>query len=135
MRETEAPPNSDPAAPFWRALAEGRLEMPRCRACGDAHLYPRGHCPACGSADLAWEAASGCGEVYSYSVVHRAPSPAFAAAVPYVVAIVRLAEGPHLMGWLEAPPESAAIGLKVRVTGGTSPAGPPLLTFQPEPIP
>ena len=135
MSVAETPPTSDPAAPFWRALGDGRLEIPRCRACGETHLYPRDHCPGCGSADLAWEAATGQGEVYSYSVVHRAPSPAFAPVAPYVVAIVRLAEGPHLMGWLDTPPERAAIGLAVRVTAGTSPAGPPMLIFHPEPAP
>ncbi len=46
--------------------------------------------------------------VYSYTEVFRAPSPAFAADVPYVVAIVALDEGPHLMTGLA-------------LTGGISP--------------
>lgn len=36
---------------------------------------------------------SGLGEIYSYSVVHHAP-PAFKEFVPYVVALVKLKEGP-----------------------------------------
>ncbi|HEV7801491.1 MAG TPA: OB-fold domain-containing protein, partial [Burkholderiales bacterium] len=84
-------------APYWSAANEGRLVLPRCTACSRWHFYPRALCPYCSSDKLEWQSASGRGEVYSYTVVHRAPSPAFAAEVPYVVAIVELEEGPHLM--------------------------------------
>jgi hypothetical protein len=43
------------------------------------------------STDLEWVPSSGKGQVYSYSVVWRPPSPKF--QVPYVVAIVALDEG------------------------------------------
>ena len=84
-------------APYWSAAHEGRLELPCCLDCRRRHFYPRTLCPHCGSARLEWAACSGRGVVYSYTVVHRAPSPAFAAEVPYVVAVVKLDEGPHLM--------------------------------------
>ena len=59
---------------------------------------------------------SGAGTLYSYTIVNRAPSPAFAPEVPYVVAIVELDEGPHLMSNLvNCAPEAAAIGMKVKV--------------------
>src|SRR6188472_1515456 len=84
-------------APYWKAVQEGRLDLPRCIDCSRFHFYPRATCPHCGSAKLEWQTVAGKGTVYSYTVVHRPPSPAFAAEVPYVVAVIELEEGPHLM--------------------------------------
>ncbi len=78
------------STPFWEAAAQGRLVLPRCRACGEHHWHPRAMCPLCGSADLEWTASAGRGTVYSYSIV-RAKSG------PYVLAYVRLDEGPVLL--------------------------------------
>lgn len=124
--------STDPAAPFWAAAAEGRLDIPVCEDCGRPHLFPRSFCPFCGSARLAWREASGRGEIYSFSVVHRAPSAAFAPEAPYTIAIVRLAEGPHLMGRLRAAPDAARVGLPVRIGFGDSPAGGRIAIFEPE---
>ncbi len=121
----------DPAAPFWAAAAAGRLELPVCEDCGKAHLYPRSHCPHCGGARLAWREASGRGAVYSFTTVHRAPMPAFKPEVPYTIAVVRLAEGPHLTGRLAAPPGRARIGLPVRVAFRPADPGPPRVAFEP----
>lgn len=91
-------PHPDPAtAPYWRAAREHRLSMPKCTACGQIHFYPRALCPHCGNAEFEWPTLSGKGAVYSFTIVQRAPSPAFEPQVPYVVAIVALDEGPHLM--------------------------------------
>ena len=52
-----------------------------------------------------WVVASGAGVVDSFTVVHRAPGPGI--AVPYVVARVRLAEGPVVLTHLvDAPADS-----------------------------
>jgi len=49
-------------------------------------------------------------------VVHRAPSKGFAEQVPYVVAVVTLAEGPHLMTRLtQVKPDAVKIGMQVEV--------------------
>jgi len=91
------------------------FSMPRCADCGAFHFYPRPACPKCGSAKLAWAEASGRGIVYSYSTVHRAPSPAFKDDVPYVVAIVKTDEGPHLLSRVVGvPPEAVKIGMRLR---------------------
>ena len=110
-------PTPDAAtAPYWSAAHEHRLALPRCLDCKRYHFYPRTLCPHCGSARLAWTDCSGRGEVYSFTVVHRAPSPALAAEVPYVVAVVKLDEGPHLMtNIVGCAPEAVRIGAKVRV--------------------
>ena len=103
-------------APYWQAAHQGELKLPRCEACMKFHFYPRSACPFCGSVNLAWQAVSGTGEVYSYTVVHRAPSTGFAEQVPYVVAVVALDEGPHLMTRLtQVQPGAESIGLRVQV--------------------
>lgn len=102
--------------PYWTAAREQRLVMPRCKDCGHFHFYPRTLCPQCSSARLEWTSCSGEGSVYSFTVIHRAPSPAFAAAVPYVVAAVKVAEGPHMMtNIINCPPEAVRVGMPVRV--------------------
>ena len=103
--------------------------MPRCEACGKFHFYPRPVCPHCGGKRLAWVAASGRGEVYSHSTVHRAPSPAFKDQVPYVVAIVKTDEGPHLLSRVAGiAPEAVRIGMRLRARVGDS----DLPVFEPE---
>jgi hypothetical protein len=93
-----------------------RFMLPRCEACGRFHFYPRPACPHCGGARIGWAEASGRGAVYSYSAVHRAPGPEFRDQVPYVVAIVKTDEGPHLLSRVVgAPPESDRIGMRLRV--------------------
>ena len=103
--------------PYWEAARQERLVMPRCDDCGRYHFYPRTLCPHCSSSKLQWTAVSGKGEVYSFTVIHRAPSPAFATAVPYVVASVKLAEGPHLMtNVVGVAVDDVRVGMRVKVT-------------------
>ena len=110
-------PSPNPlTAPYWQAAHQHELKLPRCEACAKFHFYPRSACPHCGSTLLSWQAVSGMGEVYSYTVVHRAPSKGFEALVPYVVAVVALAEGPHLMTRLtQVQAEAVHIGMRVQV--------------------
>jgi len=83
------------AVAWWDATRERRLLVQRCGSCGDHQHYPRPFCVACGARDLALVAASGRGTVYSFTVVHRAPSAEF--APPYTIALVRLEEGPLML--------------------------------------
>ena len=93
-----------------------KFMLPRCGDCGKFHFYPRPACPHCQGARLSWAQASGRGEVYSYSTVHRAPSEAFKADVPYVVAIVKTDEGPHLLSRIVGiSPDRMKIGMRLRV--------------------
>ncbi|MGV4923142.1 OB-fold domain-containing protein [Streptomyces sp. BHT-5-2] len=84
---------------YWEAAVEGRLLLRRCRAegCGVAHHYPREFCPYCWSEDVVWEPAGGRATLYTWSVVHRNDLPPFGGRVPYVAAVVELAEGPRMM--------------------------------------
>jgi uncharacterized OB-fold protein len=110
------PPVNALTAPYWAAAREHRFVLPRCASCKRFHFYPRSVCPHCRSPDIMWKAASGAGQVYSYTVVHRAPSPTFAQKAPYIVAVVALAEGPHMMTRLDGvAPEAVRIGMRVQV--------------------
>jgi len=91
-------PLVDPSTePFWSGACAGRLMFVRCVRCAHAFLYPRRFCPSCWSDEVAWEQASGRARLYSYSIVRRNDLPPFAGRVPYVAAVVELAEGPRLM--------------------------------------
>ena len=108
-------PRPTPAEqPFYDACAEGKLVLQRCQHCGHVLFYPRTHCDACQSDQLAWEDASGAGTIASYTVVRRAVSADFEA--PYVIALIDLAEGPRMMSQIiDADPDALAVGLSVKV--------------------
>lgn len=99
---------------WFDGAREGRLALTRCRACG-AWSTPRVVCPQCWSQDVEVAAASGLGEIYSYTVLHRAGRPGFEADVPYVVALVTLDEGPRVMTTIVGvAPDEVRIGCRVR---------------------
>jgi uncharacterized protein len=83
-------------APFWDGCRAHRLILPTCRACNKAHLPPGPVCPFCFSDDIAWQPASGRGRISTWTRVHKAWFPAFAAETPYNVVQVELDEGPRL---------------------------------------
>lgn len=108
-------PRPTPASrPFWEAARRHELMLQRCGGCRAFIYYPRDRCPHCLSDKLAWERVSGRGSVYSYTVVYRASSRAFADA-PYVLAIVELQEGPRMTTNIVAPPDQIRVGMPVTV--------------------
>jgi len=87
----------------------------RCTSCGHHQLYARAHCLRC-RAEVEWVDASGDGVVYSFTVIRQNMSRSFRHLLPYVVALVDLAEGPRLMtNVVGCPPEDVRVGSKVRV--------------------
>ncbi len=102
--------------PYWDAAARGELMLQRCSACGTHRHYPRALCPACHAVEHEWVRVSGRGSVFSFTVVRRAPSPAFADRIPYVVALIALEEGPHLLSHIVGlAPDAVRIGTPVLV--------------------
>ena len=108
-------PAVDPSsAPYFEAAARGALLIERCGACGAVQHYPRRICTRCG-ATPDWEAASGIGTVYTFSVVHQMGVIPFSGRVPYVVALIDLAEGPRLVGnVVDCEPGAVSIGSPVQ---------------------
>ena len=121
-------------APVWEAASRGRLVVQECRRCHNRQWTPQPACRSCLSEDLDWLECSGLGTVYSFTVVHRSPDPV-RFAVPYVLAIVQLAEGPHLLTRLNVGPSRAPeIGDAVRAMfrpGGPKDPGPVVFEFEP----
>ncbi len=112
-------PVADPVtAAFWESVKAHAMRLQRCTGCGKWIFYPRGLCPHCFSDDLAWEPVAGTGVVHAFTIVHRHPSPAFNAEIPYVVALIELDEGARLLSNLvEVAPDPAEVrvGLPVEV--------------------
>jgi uncharacterized protein len=101
---------------WWEAAAQERLLVVRCAQCSRAHYYPRPFCPRCGSDEVSWEQASGSATLYTWSVVHRNDLPPFDENVPYVAAVVELAEGPRMMTNVVAcDPDKLEVGMDLRV--------------------
>jgi uncharacterized OB-fold protein len=132
MSDTSQASPADPYAaafpetrPFWDSAAAGKFVLPRCNACGKTHWHPRAFCPLCFSPDISWTPASGGGEVYSFTIVRRKDSP-------YVLAYVKLAEGPVMMtNVIGCEPESVRIGLPVQVCFRPAAEGRHMPVFKP----
>lgn len=102
---------------YWQSATRGQFVLPHCKACDQVFFYPRAWCPQCFGQDLDWINASGRGVVYSFSVVHQAPFPAYRGDVPYVLAVIELAEGPRMMAnVLHCDPATVCVGMPVEVT-------------------
>jgi len=102
---------------FWRATAEGRLALCRCRACGLWHQPPLERCRRC-EGPTAFEDVAGTGSVYSFIVVRQPSVPGYLDDLPYVVALVELDEqvGLRLPARLVGiDPDEVAVGRAVRV--------------------
>ena len=124
-RKITAPPTDPEIQPFFDATTEGKLLYGKCNTCGEAHFYPRRHCPFCGSERTDWMEASGHGTIYSYSVFRRAP-------IPYAIAYVTLAEGPTMMtNIVDCDLDAIRIGQAVRVAFMPTDGGPPVPMFAP----
>ena len=109
-------PDRDSAV-YWDAARRHELVLQRCNSCHRFRFYPRSVCPHCLSDEFEWQTASGRGHIYSFTVIHRSPSPAFRDRVPYVLALVELEEGVRMMtNIVGCDPEAVAIGEAVEVT-------------------
>ncbi|WP_447921988.1 Zn-ribbon domain-containing OB-fold protein [Achromobacter aegrifaciens] len=107
--------NAD-SKPYWDGAREHKLLIRKCKACDTLHFMPRHLCPECWSDQLEWVQSKGTGSVYSFSIIRRAPLPAFAARTPYVTALIELDEGPRMVANIVGPDAlSVQIGDKVDV--------------------
>ncbi len=100
---------------FWRKI-KYRYDLvgTKCKNCGNSYYPPRNLCPVCRrKSDIAEMKFSGRGEVISYSVVHEAPED-LKAQKPYVVALIKLEEGPVITSQLVCDPENVRTGMRVK---------------------
>jgi uncharacterized OB-fold protein len=122
--------NGDSAA-YWAGARERRLLLQKCLSCRAVQFPPRHHCAACWEGELEWIESAGRGAVESFTIVRRAPLPAFRDRVPYVVAAVLLEEGPRMITNLIGDDAlEASIGDPVRVDFEADPSGDVLPQFR-----
>ena len=101
---------------FWTGGADGELRFERCQSCGYYLHPPSPRCPQCWSDDIAPEAVSGRGTVYTYTINRQQWSPEL--EVPFTLAVVELDEQPGLRlmtDIVNCKPEEVEIGMPVEV--------------------
>jgi uncharacterized OB-fold protein len=110
--------------PYWAAAREGRVALQRCVECGIVWHPPSPVCPAGRAHPIEWFLASGHGRLYSYTEVQHAAHPAVQHALPYLVGLIDLAEGPRLVCNLVGADTSApAAGAPVTIGIGPAAGG------------
>ncbi len=118
------PEITDESRRFWEDSTQERLTIGKCDNCGEAYFYPRARCPFCLSSNTRLVTASGEARIYSYSVV-RAP-------VPFVIALVTLAEGPTILSNIvNSDPATLVVEQPVSLTFVASQGGQKVPVFEP----
>lgn len=102
-------------ARFWRnQINRYNLEGTHCKGCDEYFYPPRNVCPTCRrDGEVESYKFAGNGEVVTYTVVHTA-AEGFEHQTPYVLAIVKLDEGPSFTAEVVAEPQQMKMGMKVR---------------------
>src|SRR4029078_13579551 len=75
------------SAPYWAALAAGRVEIQQCLDCGHWTWPPRPICSKGPRENLAWRAIRGTGEVHSWVRLHRPVFPSLKDLVPFDIVL------------------------------------------------
>jgi uncharacterized OB-fold protein len=102
--------------PFWDSLRAHDVKVQRCDHCGAFRYVPKEICSRCLRSESTWLSISGRGTVYSYSIVHRTPTPAFQADAPYVIAHVEMEEGFRMVSNVAVDdPSAVTIGMPVEL--------------------
>ena len=121
--------------PFWDAVAEHRLIVPRCRACSAWIWQPRPLCPRCHAPDPEWVEVGGSAKVVSWTALHPPVLAVWAEQLPFVILLVELdaAPGVRMIGQLvgddgillktNGEPEGLAVGLPVSLRWRVDEAG------------
>ncbi|MFJ8019413.1 Zn-ribbon domain-containing OB-fold protein [Streptomyces sp. NPDC096311] len=113
---TDLPTVDDDSRVYWDAYRDREFLIARCGACERVHHYPRPQCPFCWSEDVSPTRASGDATLYTYSIVHMNDLAPFRDQLPYVAAVVELAEGPRVMTQVVGcSPEQLRIGMALTV--------------------
>jgi len=101
--------------PFFDAAREHKLALQKCDNCGKLRFPPAPLCLACDSSKASWVPVSGRGEVFSFTIMHRAYHPAI--KVPYTLAVIELKEGVKITSnVIDIEPSKVKCGMPVEVT-------------------
>lgn len=94
--EKPLPDVTDGSQPFWDACRRHELVIQQCDSCAHRRWPIGPACTRCLSPSATWVSTPGTGRVWSWITYHQAFNPAFAADVPYNVALIRMDAG-HTM--------------------------------------
>ena len=109
------------ASKFFEGLKENKLMGTKCEKCGAYYFPPRADCTDCPSEQAEWVEFSGEGELATFTV-NTTPPDSFSKYGTYIIAVVKLKEGPAVMTWLkDVKPEDVKIGMKLKVEFVDSP--------------
>lgn len=93
-----------------------RLVAHQCGNCDRVYFPPRDICPVChrdSIGKMKEMELSGNGTIYSFTVVHDVP-PAFKRQRPYILALIKLDEGPMVTGQIvDSLPEEVQMDMRV----------------------
>jgi uncharacterized OB-fold protein len=99
----------------WRVKTQRyALIGEQCPSCGQFIFPPRDICPECVAEAKREYTLSGKGEVFSYTVVQEPPA-GFEGQAPYVLALIKLDEGPLLTAQLTDLDGAPEIGMRVEM--------------------
>lgn len=102
------------AKEFYEGCNRHELLIQRCRDCGTYRHYPRPMCSQCNSMSAEWVRATGRGKVYTWTTTYHPFHSSLTREVPYIVAMVELDEGVHIMSNLiNCEPDKVSIGMPV----------------------
>lgn len=117
MTFTPNPAPTDFTASFWASGLDGVLRLQACTHCGHIRYPLSTICPRCLDPGYDWAPLSGRGTVQTFVTFDRAYHDEWADAVPYVVALIDLEEGPVMLSnVIGTPPDRIRVGDAVTVT-------------------
>lgn len=131
-RQATLPPatRSRVALGMTAAAAEGRFELQECVECGTVQYPPREACVSCLSAELAWRAQAGDGELISETRLQHSNDLFFRERLPWRLGLVRLDRGPAVVAHLHG--DIAPAPARVRIIARLDKAGQAVLVALPE---
>jgi uncharacterized OB-fold protein len=103
------------SAPFWEGLRERKVRIQYSPSSDRWVFYPRLLAPGTLADDLEWREVSGEGVLYTFTIARKPTAPQWKDAIPQLLAIVELDEGPRLTTELvDVEPDSIHVGMRVR---------------------
>lgn len=135
-RMTDAGPAEDGSdLPFWEALRNNELRLPRCNDCANWIWPSRPICPSCRSFGQTWTSVALTGTIFSWIRTWLPFSPDFTGHLPFITLVVELpqAGGRRLLGvLLDADGIEPRIGQPVvgEIEAPADPEGWPVLRWR-----
>jgi len=119
------------SAPYWEGLKAHEVRIQQCDR-GHWVFFPRAHCPACASRQLAWRKVSGEGTLYTFTVARVPTMPEFTDEMPQILAVVELDEGPRVNTTIVGVDSTTLkVGERVRPVFDDRPGSTTLLRYTP----